>query len=86
MSDFSTTDSGVRKVKIRGAVRKELKAVLERRKADQNEQLDQNAYLFPTSTGKLMGPDNFRNRFPAWRSSERTRTWRRRGKRCSRKD
>jgi len=52
----SKTESGVRKVKIRGVVRDELQAVLERRKVAQD------GYVFATATGKRMGPDNFRNR------------------------
>jgi integrase len=53
----SKTDAGLRKVKIRGALRDELLAVRGR-----NQDAPQAAYVFGTRSGARMGPDNFRNR------------------------
>jgi integrase len=50
------TAAGRRKVKIRGALRDELLALKAAREATPN------AYVFATSTGKRMSPENFRNR------------------------
>jgi integrase len=55
----SKTPAGRRKVKIRGALRDELLALKASREASPN------AYVFPTSTGKKMNPENFRNRVMA---------------------
>jgi integrase len=52
----SKTDAGRRRVKIRGRLRDELLAVRAR------QEIDQDAYVFPTRTGAQLGPDNFRNR------------------------
>ena len=51
----SKTDAGYRKVKIRGALRDELVSVKADAKGGQR-------LAFPTSTGRKMSPDNFRNR------------------------
>jgi integrase len=51
----SKTDAGVRKIKIRGALRDELLAV-----RSQIESAD--GLVFPTSTGRRMSAENFRNR------------------------
>jgi integrase len=53
----SKTDAGVRDVKIRGALRDELVGVRQRAAS-----IDPAAYVFPTATGRRLGPDNFRNR------------------------
>ena len=52
----SKTDAGRRRVKIRGALRDELLTLRSERSVDQD------ALVFPTRTGKKLGPDNFRNR------------------------
>jgi integrase len=51
------TDAGVRKVKIRGALRDELLAWRAGR-----QDVAQGAYVFATRTGRRLGADNFRNR------------------------
>jgi integrase len=56
---FGKTDARSRKVKIRGALRDELTALKASREATPN------AYVFATSTGKRMSPENFRNRIMA---------------------
>ena len=53
----SKTDAGVRKVKIRGALRDELLALRGR-----CQDTPQSAYVFGTASGARMSPDNFRNR------------------------
>ena len=53
----SKTAAGVRKVKIRGALRDGLLALRGRHQDD-----PQDAYVFATSEGKRISPDNFRNR------------------------
>jgi integrase len=53
----SKTDAGRRRVKIRGALRDELAAASAR-----TERLDQDGYVFATSTGGRPGRDNIRNR------------------------
>ena len=50
------TDAGVRRVKIRGALRDELLTL----RAERTPNPD--AYVFATSTGRRPGPDNIRNR------------------------
>lgn len=52
------TDAGVRRVKIRGALRDELLTVSAKRPAGSSS----DAYVFPTASGARMSPDNFRNR------------------------
>jgi integrase len=53
----SKTDAGVRKVKIRGALRDELLALRGR-----HQDAPQSAFVFATLSGGRMGADNFRNR------------------------
>jgi integrase len=48
--------AGVRKVKIRGGLHRELQAAIS------PSAIDLDAYVFPTRTGARMGADNFRNR------------------------
>ena len=50
------TDAGIRRVKIRGALRDELGALKARHGGDPD------ALVFPTSTGKRISPSNVRNR------------------------
>jgi integrase len=52
------TDQAVRKVRIRGGLRDELTAV----RASGTVSLDPDAYVFPTTSGKQFGIENFRNR------------------------
>jgi integrase len=51
------TDAGVRKIRIRGALRDELLQCRHR-----HQDAPQAAYTFPTSEGGRMSPENFRNR------------------------
>jgi integrase len=53
----SKTDAGVRRVKIRGALRDELLALRGRR-----QDAPQEAFVFATRSGGRMSPDNFRSR------------------------
>jgi integrase len=54
----SKTDAGKRRVRVRGALRDELVAV----RADSAGNLDHDAYVFPTRSGRRALPENFRNR------------------------
>jgi integrase len=54
----SKTEAGVRKVKIRGALRDKLVAI-------KPTDSDQDAYVFPSRTGGRISPENFRNRILA---------------------
>jgi integrase len=53
----SKTDAGMRKVRVRGALRDKLSAW-----RTANIDAPQSAYVFATRSGALLGPDNFRNR------------------------
>src|SRR4051812_32327365 len=53
------TYSADRRVKVRGALRDELLSIRAR------DDVDPDAFVFPTTTGRRMGPDNFRTRVPA---------------------
>jgi len=53
----SKTDAGRRRVKIRGALRDELLALRGR-----HQEAPQSAYVFATSSGGRLSPDNFRSR------------------------
>jgi len=55
--EVSKTDAGRRKVKLRGGLRDELLAVKMRL-----EKVDQNAFVFPTSTGAMFTTNNVRKR------------------------
>jgi integrase len=52
----SKTPTGRRKVKIRGALHAELHSAIS------PSALEPDAFVFPTRTGRQLGPDNFRNR------------------------
>jgi integrase len=53
----SKTDSGRRRVKVRGALRDELLAV----RSDHRGAIDPDAYVFPTRSGRRVLPENFRS-------------------------
>ncbi len=57
ISTGSKTDAGIRRVKIRGALRDELLNLRQR-----HQDAAQSAYVFPTATGGEQSPDNFRSR------------------------